>query len=170
MANRTKILREMKKIVEILIFGLVFFLTVSSCRTTDVRSFYCLSEDKCVTVWKTGNGEVYIIPSIYKGNMLPDVSYIKTVNQQFLTLFFSKDLPNKIIIRDEGNFVNNKKMYSVENRLKGDWEFLEYSDEYKNVLYKSDATKFKDVKLSTDYLTLNIQENHATDKTGMKVE
>ncbi len=32
------------------------------------------------------------------------------------------------------------------------------------------AIKFKDVKTSTDYLTINIQENYATDKTGKKIE
>lgn len=160
----------MKRIVLILVFGFVIFFTLNSCKSHGARSFYCLSKDKCVTVWKTGNGEVYIIPSQYKESKEPNVSYIKTINEQFLTLYFSKELPKKIIVRDEGNLISNKKMYSIENRVTGAWEFLEYSDDYKTLLYKPNATKFKDVKLNTDYLTLNIQENYATDKTGKKIE
>jgi len=148
----------------------IFFLMLSSCTSSGVRSFYCLSEDKCVTVWKTGNNEVYIVPFKYEKNKKPDVSYLKTINKQFLTLYFSKELPNKIVVRDEGNLVSNNKMFSIENKVSGEWEFLEYSDKYKAVLYKPDATKFKDVKLNTDYLTLNIQENYATDKSGKKIE
>jgi hypothetical protein len=160
----------MKRIVWILVFGFMFFFTVNSCNTAGMRSFYCLSDDKCVTIWKTGNGEVYIIPFKYKGNKTPSVSHIKTINKQFLTLYFSKEFPKKIIVRDEGNLESNKKMYSIENRVKGEWEFLEYSREYKTILYKPGATKFKDVRLNTDYITLNIQENYATDKTGKKIE
>lgn len=159
----------MKRIIWILVTGIMFFF-VSSCKTDGMRYIYCLSGDKCVTVWKTSSGEVYIIPSQYKEDNEPNVNYIKTINEQFLTLYFSKNLPNKIIVRDEGNLMNNKKMYSIENRKKGEWEFIEYSADYKDVLYTPNATKFKDVKLSTDYLIINIQENYATDKTGKKIE
>jgi len=151
-------------------FGILLFFTINSCKYSEVRSFYCLSEDKCITVWKTGNDEVYIIPSKYERNKKPNISYIKTINGQFLTLYFSKNLPNKIIVRNEGNLMNNKKMYSIENRMKGKWMFVQYSADHKDLLYTLNATKFKDVKLSTDYLIINIQENYATDKTGKKIE
>lgn len=158
----------MKKMV--ITLSCIFPLLLSSCKSNGERSFYCLSEDKCVTVWKTGYDDVYIIPSKYKGSGKPDVNHIKTINKQFLTLFFSKQFPNKIIVKDEGNLENNKKMYSIENSLNGEWEFIEYSAEYKNELYNPNASKFNDVKLNTDYLTLNIKENYATDKTGKKIE
>ena len=160
----------MKRIVWILVFVAVLFFTPSGCKSDGVRFFYCLSEDKCVTVWKKGVNEVYIVPFKYEENKKPDVSYLKTINKQSLTLYFSKELPNKIVVRDEGNLVSNNKMFSIENKVNGEWEFLEYSDKYKAVLYKPDATKFKDVKLNTDYLTLDIHENYATDKAGKKIE
>lgn len=168
--SRSKTIREMKRIIWIVVLGALFFLP-SSCKTDGMRYYYCLSGDQCVTVWKRGSGEVYIIPSVYKESKEPNVNFIKTINEQFLTLYFSKNLPNKIIVRDEGNLKNNKKMYSIENnKMTGKWKFLEYSADYKNVLYNPDATKFKDVKFSTDYLIINIEENYATNKIGKKIK
>lgn len=170
MDNSTKTLKYMKKIAWISVFEIVLVFTTIGCKFDGVRCFYCLSEDKCITVWKKGSDEVYIIPCKYEGNKTPDVSYLKTIDKQLLTLYFSEELPNKIIVRDGGNFVSNKKMYSIENKENNEWKFLEYSDKYKAILYKPDATKFKDVKSNANYLYVDIHENYATDKTGKKIE
>ncbi|MHC5310109.1 hypothetical protein ACYSNM_08560 [Myroides sp. LJL116] len=145
---------------------------MTSCKSDGVKSFYCVSNDKCITVWKRADGKVYIIPGRYGSNHKPTVSHIEIINKQFLTLYFSneKELSYKIIVRDEGNLESNLKKYTIENDEKGEWEFLEYSDDFKTILYEPNAIKFKDVKPSTDYLTINIQENFATDKKGKKLE
>lgn len=162
----------MKKIFVILILGFVFLLIINSCKSVGMKSFYCLSDEKCVTVWKRTDGEVYIIPGKYESNNKPTVSYIRTINKQFLTLYFSneKELSYKIIVRDEGNLESNQKRYTIENDVKREWVFFEYSESYKSILYEPNAIKFKDVKASTDYLTINIQENYATDKSGKKLK
>ena len=162
----------MKKIFIILVLGFVFLLIMNSCKSDGVKSFYCLSDDKCITVWKRTDGKVYIIPGTYESNDKPTVIHIQTINKQFLTLYFSnkKGFSYKIIVRDEGNLESNLKSYSIENDVKGEWEFLEYSDSYRSILYEPNAVKFKDVKKSTDYLTINIQENYATDKSGKKLK
>ena len=162
----------MKKIFVILILGFVFLLIINSCKSDGMKSFYCLSDEKCVTVWKRTDGEVYIIPGKYESNNKPTVSYIRTINKQFLTLYFSneKELSYKIIVRDEGNLESNQNRYTIKNDVKREWVFLEYSESYKSILYEPNAIKFKDVKASTDYLTINIQENYATDKSGKKLK
>ncbi len=172
MASRSEILRVMKKTFVILVLGFVFLLIINSCKSDGVRSFYCLSDEKCVTVWKRTDREVYIIPGRYENNNKPTVSHIRTINKQSLTLYFSneKELSYKIIVRDEGNLVSNQKRYTIENDVQGEWELLEYSDSYKSILYEPNAIKFKDVKASTDYLSINIQENYATDKSGKKLK
>jgi len=171
-ANWTKILKVMKKIFVILILGFVFLLIINSCKSDGMKSFYCLSDEKCVTVWKRTDGEVYIIPGKYESNNKPTVSNIRTINKQFLTLYFSneKELSYKIIVRDEGNLESNQNRYTIKNDVKREWVFLEYSESYKSILYEPNAIKFKDVKASTDYLTINIQENYATDKSGKKLK
>jgi len=162
----------MKKIFVILILGFVFLLIINSCKSDGMKSFYCLSDEKCVTVWKRTDGEVYIIPGKYESNNKPTVSNIRTINKQFLTLYFSneKELSYKIIVRDEGNLESNQNRYTIKNDVKREWVFLEYSESYKSILYEPNAIKFKDVKASTDYLTINIQENYATDKSGKKLK
>lgn len=162
--------RKMLKISGILVLGFVLYSIIKPLTSDGIKSYYCLSDNRCVTVWKRENGEVYVIFGKYEDNNEPNTSYIKTINKQYLTLYFSTELSHKIIVRDEGNLESSQKMYEIKNNFNDKWEFLEYSDDYKPILYKSNAVKFKDVKASTDYLIINIEENYATDKTGKKVK
>jgi len=172
MASRTKILKRMLKISTVIILGFLLFTIIYTLNSRGIKSYYCLSNGKCVTVWKRTNGEVYIIPGKYGSNNKPTVSHIRTINKQFVTLYFSNEieLSYKIIVRDEGNLESSQKGYTIENDIKGEWEILEFSDSYKSILYEPNAIKFKDVKESTNYLTINIQENYATDKSGNKLK
>lgn len=162
----------MLKISAVIVIMAIFYLVINALTSDGVKSFYCLSDDKCVTVWKRKNGEVYIIPGRFENNSSPTVSHTKTTNKQFFTLYFSneKGFSNKIIVRDEGNLESSKKLYTIENGVKGEWVFLEFSDSVKSILYYPDAIKFNDVKTSAEYLTINIQENYAIDKIGKKLE
>lgn len=166
--DKCKIVGKTKKILVIAALCIFIFVIISTLMSDGIRYFYYLSDDKCVTVWKRDNGEVYIIPGKYKSNDIPIVSHIKTVSGQFLTLYFSEEFPHKIIVRDQGNYLSDKK-YTLVNNIKEEWQFLEYSDDYKAILYKSDAVKFKDVKASTDYIDLDLYENYATDKNDKKL-
>lgn len=166
--SRKNIIKTTWILVGILLLGVII------CFSTDggVRNTYCLSDNKCITVWKRTEGEVYIIPGRYKSNNIPTISHIRTINKQFLTLYFSseKELTHKIIVRDEGNLESDQKRFTIENNVTGEWEFFEYSDSLKSILYKPNAIKFKDVKASIDYLSINIEENYAMDKSGKKVQ
>jgi hypothetical protein len=170
LANRSKMVKKILIISGIIFLGGLFYTIKNTLTSDGIKSIYCLSNDKCVTVWKRANGEVYVIPDKYEGNSKPSVCYIKTINKQFLTIYFSEEISKKIIVRDDGNLESNQRRYTIENKGKGKWDLLEYSQEYKSILYKSNAIKFKDVKSGTEYLTINIHENYAIDKTGKKIK
>lgn len=164
--TRTKMVKMLFKIMGILLLLIVLLLVWYD----QSRTFYCLSNDKCVTVWKRLGGKCYIIPSKYYGVFKPSSDYIKTTNTQYLTFYFSNDIPNKMIVRNQGSSTGEKRGYEIVNNLSENLEIAEYSDDYKAILYKPDAIKFKDVKTSTEYLDLDIKENYATDKTGRKIK
>ncbi len=170
MAKSNNPLSSRAKILGVIVLGMVICLIINFLASDGVKLYYCVSDNKCVTVWKKTNGDVYVIPDKYEGNAAPSISYIKTINKQFLTLYFSEEIPYKIVVRDEGNLESNQKRYTIENIERGEWSLLEYSEEYKSILYEPDAEKFKDVKSATEYLTINIYENYATDKTGRKIK
>lgn len=148
------------------------FLVVNTLISDGIKCYYCLSDNQCVTVWKKGNGEVFVIPGKYESNKEPDISHIKTINSQYLTLYFTSQAgyDDKIIVRDEGNLQNSHKMYSIINDLGGKWTFVEYSDVARSLVYEPEATKFKDVRAEVNYLTISIEENFAVDKSGRKVD
>ncbi|MRI64667.1 hypothetical protein EDM00_11815 [Ornithobacterium rhinotracheale] len=112
----------------------------------------------------------YIIPGRYYCIFKPDDNYIQTNNKQYLTLYFSNNLPNKIIVRNQGNASGGKGEYKIINNRKEKLQFFAYSDIYKAILYKPNAVKFIDVKPNTEYIDLVIDENYAIDKTGGKLE
>jgi|GEM_PF-538011 len=126
------------------------------------RSFYCLSEDKCITVWYYG-GYCYIIPGKYYGIFEPKDNYVKADNGQYLTLYFSSELKKKMIVRNQGSY-SGSSWYEIVNNSKEIIEIIEYSEEYREILYKPDAVLFKDVKETTEMIDLDTWENYATDK------
>lgn len=158
----------MKRIVKVVF---VFVVVVFSLLLWDElsRKFYCLDNNKCITIWKTSWG-CYIIPGKYYGVIKPSDCYIKSRNDKYLTLYFSSNIPNRIIVRDQGSFTGKKGGYEIVNNIPEILEIVEYSNDYKTILYRPEATKFRDVKSTTDYLTVNIKENYAIDKSGKKLK
>jgi len=133
------------------------------------RSFYCLSENQCVTVWKRLGNKCYIIPGKYYGILSPSDDYLLTSNTQYLTLYFSEKLPKKIIVRNQGSS-SGKAEYKIRHSSRGNWEISEYSERYKLVIYRNQARKFSDVQETANYIDLDIKENYARDKTGRKLK
>lgn len=131
------------------------------------RSFYCLSEDKCVTVWKRLGNKCFIIPGKYYGVLSPTVEHIRTTNNQYLTLYFADDLPGRIIVRNQSD--SEREGYEIVESSKGRLGFVEYTDDLKMILYKPGAKKFSDVVRTANYMDLDIKENYAIDKKGDKL-
>lgn len=165
-ANRTKMVKVLLKIIGVVLLLIVVLLIWFD----QSRTFYCLSEDKCITVWKRLGNKCYIIPGKHYGVLNPSGNYIKTTNTQYLTLYFSDDIPNEMIVRNQGSSAGEKGGYEIVNNLSENLLITEYSDDYRDILYKADAVKFKDVKATTEYIDINIKENYATDKRGKKLK
>lgn len=134
------------------------------------RTFYCLSNENCITVWKRLGGKCYIVPNKYYGITEPSGTYIRTKNTQYLALYFSSDIPNKMIVRNQGSSIGEKGEYEIINKLSDSAKIAKFSDSYRAILYEPNAIKFSDVKESTEYLDLDIKENYATDKQGERIK
>ena len=126
------------------------------------RSFYCLKNGFCITVWKTYGNKCYIIPSKYYGILTPKEGYIKTSNLDDIDLIFINDFKNIIVAGNTSQIVNmiNPKIQIEKYELKRDYydKLFTYFDKgylkYKNEII---------------FISINIREDYATDKTGNKL-
>lgn len=129
------------------------------------RKFFCLSNGRCITVWKTYNNTCYIIPGKYYSPSKPSLNYIESTNTNGLTFFFTDALPNTWIYSSEQNIKANN-----DNRSK--WVFYDYSSNKKKfdgILYKPKAQKFSDIKENVELIEVYVLGNYATDKKGKKI-
>lgn len=166
MATGTKILKKVMKIVGIFLLIVIVFLVWFD----QSRSFYCLTSGDCVTVWKRLGNKCYVIPGKYYGVFKPSSSFIETTNSQYLTLYFTDELPEKIVVRNQGSSKSQHGGYVINNKEKSNWEIVEYSDDYKPLIYNPEAQKFNDVKAGANYIDLDIKQNYAINKKGEKIK
>lgn len=164
MAYWSKILIEMKSIVKILTFGIVFIFAINSCKSDGVRSFYCLSNDKCVTIWKTESGDVFVIYGTYKNLETPIDDYVKVLssNYNIIHLILSKD--NKLLIDVDKSATVIKQ--SSNNRI----ELYKENKAFNDSIYTYFDGGYKRYKKEVDFISVNIKENYAIDKTGNKMK
>jgi len=149
--------------------AIIFLFVVLLIWVDQSRTFYCLSEDKCVTLWKRSVNECYVIPGKYYSVLTPSNNYIRTSTRQDLTLYFSSKLPKRIIVRNAGNSRTQKRDYELINNTQEDWQFLDYAKYHDDILYKPHAAYyFMDVKETTELIDIIIGENYALDKRGKK--
>lgn len=168
MANRTKMVKTLLKIIGVVLLLIVVLLVWFD----QSRTFYCLSEDKCVTVWKRLGNKCYIVPGKYYGIFKPSDNYIKTTNvnplvgNNYFTFYFTEEMPNTLIYR-------SKSTFEVYNGDKQKFLLIDYDsdvEKYKEVLYVPDAKKVNDLKENANFISLDTKENYATDKSGKKLK
>ena len=145
-------------------FFFYFFVTVAVAAIWfgESRKFFCLSNGKCVTVWKTYNNVCYIIPGRYYGIIKPMDNYLESSNTDFLTIYFSDALPNTIIYKSE-------KPLKLKNADKDEIVFLDYDKDiqkWDSILYLPNAKRSNEVKSNAQLLDIIIKENYAMDKDG----
>ncbi|WP_111629493.1 hypothetical protein [Larkinella arboricola] len=117
------------------------------------RSFYCLSEDICITVWKRSSG-CYIIPYKYYGVFKPTNNYIKTSNTGYVDIILSGN--NSLLVDLEENAeivqpISGKNLierYS-KNQAVNDSLYTIFDGTY--TMYKKDVS----------FISINIKENYA---------
>lgn len=129
------------------------------------RKFYCLDEDRYITVWKTFGDICYVVPGKYFGLIRPLDNYIKTTNTNYMTLYWTNQLPKSIVVRCE-------KEYQIFNEDKTDITIIDYQGNHEfldKTIYIEGAKKFNDIKADAGFIDLIIKENYALDKTGAKL-
>jgi hypothetical protein len=142
----------------------IITLAVLSFWFGESRHFYCL-DNRCITVWKTFNDVCYIVPGKYYGLLKPSGSFIRTTNTNLLSIFFSKQMPKTLFVKNEYEI----KIFKGE--VDG-WVFVDYNGsqpKYDSLFYKPNAKKFNDLKAEADFIELNVQENYAFNKNGKRL-
>lgn len=156
--------RKMLKISGIIAVGFILYLIIDTLTSDGVKSVYCLSGDKCVTVWKRANGEKYIVFGRYESEAIPPDNYIKMSNlsTDYLDVLFLKKNKLLITIDDKTNVVVKSSNGLIElyrdNKIANDSLYTYFDGNYSH--YNKEI----------DFIAINIQENYATDKNGKKLK
>ena len=148
----------MKRIL--IVFATLFFL--GAVWYGESRKFYCLDNGECITVWKTYNNVCYIIPGRYYGILKPSENFIESTNTNFLTIYFTSEIPNGIVYKSE-------EPLRITNASKYKMIFYDYNSsiqKFDSILYKPHAKRNNDIKDDAWLMDLFIQENYVLDKTG----
>lgn len=150
----------MKKLVIILLVIALILVWI-----LEKRKFYPVGNGKYVTVWKTVGGVCYVVPNKYYGLLKPAANFIETTNDNYLVLFFSEELPDKIIYWEN----RQGKSIKIDNQSKEKSLFINYMsnhDSLRNVLYVPNPKTVRDLKNNAYLLDLDIEANSASNKDG----
>lgn len=161
--NSTTKANTAKKIVALTILGVAIYLVINTLTSDGVKSFYCFSNGKCITVWKKTDGEKYIIFGKYESRKTPLDNYIKisNLNSDYVDVIFVNS--NKLLIDVEDN------AKAVQKSSNGLMELYRDNKTLNDSLYTYFDGKYRRYKEDVDYISINIKENYAIDKSGKKL-
>ena len=100
------------------------------------RNYYCLTEDKCITVWKTSEG-AFIIPGKYTSWFKPKDNYIKTDNLNCVVIIYDKKSKYDYIIFN----AYNKKILINMSKYKIKYYDYNQKDEFSKEYYENNMLK-----------------------------
>lgn len=144
-------------IIVLCIGGIIFYLFQK-------RKYYCLTEDKCITVWKTSEG-AFIIPGKYTSWFKPKDNYIKADNlDEGFGVYWFNNNPKEIIV-DSYN-------YFIVNNNKDNIQMLEYNKNpkyFENLLYDADGLGDLYLKGTVSKLLIDIKDGYAFTNDGRKL-
>jgi hypothetical protein len=129
------------------------------------RRFFCVDNDKCITVWKTYNNVCYIIPGKYYGLLKPSGNVMESSNNNNLTIYFTSQLPNAFVYKSEQEL-------KISNNKKDEFIFYDYNSDFKKfdtILYIFNAKKNNDLKQNAQLLDIFIRDNFALDRDGKRL-
>lgn len=127
------------------------------------RSFYCLSDRKCVTVWKRSGNKCYIILNKYYGISKPAENYIKTTNTAFVDIIWIDD--NRLLIETE-DYAEIIQPPSGKGLV---IEQYNHDKTLNDSLYTYIDGKYEKYIDKVKFIRLYIKESYATDRTGKKL-
>src|SRR5690554_2538954 len=145
-ANRTKMVKTLLKIIGVFLLLIVVLLVWFD----QSRTFYCLSEDKCVTVWKRLGNKCYVVPRRYYGVFKPSDNYIKTTNTGYVDVILVND--NKLLIDIE------HKAEILQRSSNGSIELYRDNKTVNDSLYTYFDGKYRRYVKGVDYININIKE------------
>lgn len=137
---------------------LLFLVAIILVAIDQTRSFYCLSNNKCVTVWKRLGNKCYVIPGKYYGILKPTDDYVKTANTNSITIIWL-DNNSWLIDADKNVEIFNDSTHSTLIQL--------YNNEksYNDSLYTYFDGKYQKYKKNVNYMSIDIKENYVLDKS-----
>jgi len=150
-----KIFKLLFTAVALLLFLLIWF--------DQSRSFYCIDSKHCVTVWKRLGGVCYIVPRKYYGILKPSDNYIKTDNNNIITILWEENTNNIII--------DGVDSFAIKNKNDNQYLMIDYSSN-KNYFDSSLTTfdgQYHRYKDSIYRIDINIFEGYATDNKGRRL-
>jgi hypothetical protein len=144
MKKRSKIILIIVSTI-IILFTLDFFYGMS-------RKYFYITEDKCITVWKTPEG-AFIIPGKYTSWFKPKDNYIKTDNSNAVTILYCDKEPqfDYIISND---FDKNMEIHMSKYKIKY-YEFKDRESSFAEEYYENNM-----MKPGVDGLSIDIRELH----------
>lgn len=151
----------MKRVI--LYFTISLFLILSWYGES--RSFFCLDNGNCITVWKTYNNTCYIVPGKYYGLLKPLENVIKSSNNNNVSIYYSIDLPNAFVFKSEQEL-------EIYNNNKNEFVFYDYKSDVKKfdtILYMPNAKKSSDLKSNAQLIDVFIGDNFSLDKNGKRL-
>lgn len=164
LANWSKTLRKIFKITGIITLVIVISIIINTLTTNGLKSFYCFSNKQCITIWKRDGGEVYVILGKYDSRKVPSDNYIKMTNVMFSYISVLRKQDNKLLfsISDNATVITQSTNSQIElyndNKILNDSLYTYYDGQYQR--YKKEV----------NFISINIEENYATDKNGNKLK
>lgn len=137
-------MKKASKILGVLILiivGLLIWYKLS-------RSFYCLDDNKCITVWKTSKG-CYIIFRKYYGIRKPNDNFIKTTNTNAITLLSPKSSIDSFVLSND--YGQKIEIGTTSHKIK--YFNSEERDLFVNSFFENNV-----IKSNYNYIMIDIKE------------
>lgn len=158
-----KILKFVIALIVKIFLSIFLILTLWLIWLDQNRSFYCLDNNKCITVWKRIGGSCFVIPGKYYGVIKPSDNYILTTNTSMLDIIWEKEPSHIIVSKDETSEIKNN------SRDKIHIEDYQVKKEHYDSIYTFFDGRILRYKKETVFMSLFIVDNYATDSSGNKL-
>jgi hypothetical protein len=148
-------------LIAIITLVIIFFIIVYLYNWDQSRSIYCLTPEKCITVWKRLGGKCFIIPEKYFGRKRPTGAYIKTTNTDRLDVIWKND--NSILVNSKENAIYLQSTSKMRIKL-----YQEDKDVYDSLYTFLDGS-YRKYREGVNFLSVDVKENYVRDNKGQKV-
>lgn len=144
-----------RRYVRIILFSFLVLVSVFLLWMGQRRTFLCIGEGRCVTVWKTYGNKCYLIPGKYYGLIEPMRSHATTSNIALVGFIWPSDPDILLLSSGTDTHISNKKgdiqlrLYSVNKQLN---DSLYTRLDGRNRVYRDGVA----------YLTIDIRDGYTT--------